>query len=294
MEPPRTIAEAAGAAQEVLAHALDHQVGQIPPRACNLSIDEDAFALSADAFWLKTPDGTEFHYRRGRRLIANRACADPASEFALHRWGTVYGAIAWLNGLIPIHASAVRSGDAIIGFTGDSGAGKSTLAAALSQRGLPPFCDDTLVVAPSAEGLAAIPSAKAMKLWGDAEGMLRLPSGQPIMAIAGKFSHTMERDMSAAPAPLTDLVFLEDGADIEWAPITGAAKLECALSALYRLFVHSAIADDRQHSRVLLELAGKTRFWRLRRPMSPQSFDAVTDEIAAQVARSLGAPQGDG
>ena len=102
--------------------------------------------LEAGRFVLHTPAGLRYSYCQGEGITICRDSSADLSEEQLWLNGSVYSAIASINGLLPVHASAVAHGGQVFAFTGPSGGGKSTLIAALGQIGLPMFCDDTLVL----------------------------------------------------------------------------------------------------------------------------------------------------
>ena len=95
------------------------------------------FELAADAFLLRLPSGLQFLYRKGEGVVMQRPAAVDDLEVDVFLNGSVYGAIAWLNGLVPLHASGVVHNGKVHAFTGDSGAGKSTLVMALAAQGMP-------------------------------------------------------------------------------------------------------------------------------------------------------------
>ena len=98
------------------------------------------------SYLLHSDSGFKYLYLQGAGIRMERPDNfDPAEE-ALWLNGSVYAAVASINGFMPIHASAVAHGGQVFAFTGPSGAGKSTLIAALGGMGLPMFCDDTLVL----------------------------------------------------------------------------------------------------------------------------------------------------
>ena len=287
MDPAAPSAEssiAVDCARDVLRMAMDYRLGTIPPRDESLLLDEEVFALSKDAFWFESPGGVQFHYRLGGHILAQYA--DPAleDEFRLYLHGTAYGAVAWLNDLLPLHASALESEGRVIAFTGASGSGKSTLAAALCRKSFSLVSDDTLVLVPDAEGLTALPDGKPMKLWSDMVPVVGGGVATPIASVPGKHFATPVRS-ATEPARLSDLIFLEEGERCRLEPITGGAKFEKLLEALYRGFVHVARGDRDLHTRLLLEVSSKVRFWSLQRPRNVNDFDREAAEIE-QLIRS--------
>lgn len=277
---------AVDSARDVLRVAMDYRLGTIPPRDESLLLDEKVFALSKDAFWFESPGGVQFHYRLGGRILAYYA--DPAleDEFRLYLHGTAYGAVAWLNDLLPLHASAVETKGRTIALTGPSGSGKSTLAAALCRKSFNLVSDDTLVLVPGSGGLAALPDGKPMKIWSDMLSVVGAERATPVTSVPGK--HFAPPNKSATePARLGDLIFLEQGETCRLEPITGSAKFERLLEALYRGFVHVARGDRDHHTRLLVEMASKVRFWTLERPRNVKDFERETAEIERLIRLNL-------
>ena len=69
------------------------------------------------------------------------------------------------QGRIILHASAVSTPVGGVAFLAAAGTGKSTLAASLCQAGWPLVADDTLLVAPAADGVRATASYPGVRLW---------------------------------------------------------------------------------------------------------------------------------
>jgi len=65
------------------------------------------FAISENAFQLKLPSGLRFHYQRGDGVTVSKPENISDSEVGLFLNGSVYGAIAWFNGYVPLHTSGV-------------------------------------------------------------------------------------------------------------------------------------------------------------------------------------------
>lgn len=182
--------------------------------------------LHEDSFVLRTPGDLRFAYRKDEGVTVQRpADCDPAEEY-LWLNGSVYAAIACINGLYPIHASAVALGGRVFAFTGPSGAGKSTLVAELTRRGLPLFCDDTLIVDLSDPGrVVCLPGHKRLKLWPDALELTGAAPDEQVMASIPKFYAQPAGESVADVLPLAELCFLEEGEPARIEPLQGGEKL---------------------------------------------------------------------
>lgn len=238
---------------------------QLPPRPAELLFDDGSFALASNAFQFVTDGGVGFHYVRGEGLAAQLPGPEAEDEFRLYLWGTVFGAVSWLNGFFPLHASAVDIGGEAVAFTGDSGAGKSTLAAGLALAGFPHVSDDTLALARADGAILAVPDRKPLKLWSDALGLLRIEGGRAIRAVPGK-SFARPPVSAKRAMPLRHLVVIEEDPSISIAPVAGREAIRSFADAVYRSFIPAHLGDAKGHSRWLLALAGNVRVWRLGRP----------------------------
>lgn len=264
---------------ERMKREMQTRPGKVPTTIAGSFFSEDGFEISESEFIFETCDGVRFHYRLGKGLIVQMPADAAARGFnslkdtdcELYLWGTVFGAVAWLNGLVPLHASAVDVGGRIVAFTADSGGGKSTLAAGLAGMGLPHICDDTLVVS-IADRIMAMPDAKPLKLWDDALILTDSAAERPVQSMPGK--HYAQPALKAMDAlPLTDLCFIEFGESVALEPIVGVEKLRLLPDAMYRNFVHAARGDHALHQQFLLRFCSEVRFWKLRRPFNPRTFN---------------------
>ena len=172
----------------VMAQETRVRYGAVPRSLGDQVVEPDHNLIAEGQYLLRCASGYGYHYRPGVGMTVERPAlnADPDEEF-LWLNGSVYAAVACLNGLYPLHASAVEFEGRVYAFTGPSGAGKSTLVSALGQRGLPLFCDDTLLLDLSARGpVIALPGHKRLKLTEHALGLTGLLSEQVVGAETGK------------------------------------------------------------------------------------------------------------
>lgn len=255
--------------------------GEVPDRLDGELLFHDEYSqITHNAFRFHSPGGVRFWYQTGKGITVRMDDPSLENEFRIYLMGTVFGAVAWLNGLLPIHASAVIKGDSAIAFTADSGGGKSTLAAGLSNLGYPHICDDTLVLDPRSDQIMAFPDAKPLKLWDDAFQMAQADRSQPIDFMPGKF-FASAKNKAESPLPLTDLYFLEFGDKLAIEPITGIEKIMRFPETFYRGFIHLALNDSSSHSRFITNIAKNVRFWTLTRPKDPSQFGSVMELLTS-------------
>ncbi len=267
-----------------MAHETRCHYGEVPRELGGLPV-EPGFRIIADGqFLLRCASGFGYHYVPGTGITIERPNhADPDEE-SLWLNGSVYAAVACLNGLYPVHASAVASGGQVYAFTGPPGAGKSTMITGLGLRGLAMFCDDTLLLDLSdPQAVIALPGHKRLKLTDHALALTGLAGEQPVGAGTGKSYVVPPAGDVREPLPLARLVFLEEGPSAQWRTIEGAERFVRLADDHYTQDIyHEAQRPDRaalfaQRAR----LAQQVGMARLVRPLSAAGFAASLD-LAAQ------------
>jgi energy-coupling factor transporter ATP-binding protein EcfA2 len=247
----------------------------------------------APGHWLLRGEGDHyFHYRQGEGITVERGANADLSEETLWLNGSVYSAIASMNGLVPIHASAVSTGGGVFAFTGPAGAGKSTLVAALAGLGLPMYCDDTLVLDLSApDRIMCLPGHKRLKLRPDAVALTGAKPQEPVSRTVDKVYAVPAQRSEAISLPLAELIFLQKGEEPVMRPISGAERFvrmqddhqTAHLLAAARMF------DKAARFAHFSRLARQIAMARFVRPRDPARFaDGV--ELVARYLRNRGAP----
>src|SRR5690349_13041743 len=121
------MAMAKSSAELLLERETRMSYGPVPTHLFDSPLAQTSWHMAAGEFLLRAEGDQYFYYRKGEGVTVQRGSdADPGEE-ALWLNGSVYSAIASMNGMLPIHASAVAVDGVVIAFTGAAGAGKSTL-----------------------------------------------------------------------------------------------------------------------------------------------------------------------
>lgn len=199
--------------------------GPVPVRLYGEPLEPMSWQMGDGEFLLRAEGDYYFYYRPGEGVTVHRGADADISEESLWLNGSVYAAIASMNGLLPIHASAVAHDGLVYAFTGPAGAGKSVIAAALGRYGLPMFCDDTLVLDLSdTDRIMCLPGHKRLKLRNDAFELTGAVREE-------KVSQTYEKHYAAPVAgtvstalPIAELIFLEEGPDPTMTRISGSER----------------------------------------------------------------------
>lgn len=238
-------------------------------------LKETNWHMLPDQFLLRGEGEHYFHYRMGEGITVERGADADLSEETLWLNGSVYAAIASLNGLLPIHASAVAIDGRVFAFTAPAGGGKSTLVAALGGRGLPMFCDDTLVLDLSdPDRIVCLPGHKRLKLRPDAIELSRAKPEEKVSTTVEKFYATPAGGDVGVALPLAELIFLEEGPKPAIMPIAGSerfVRMQDDHQTAY-LFAGARQFDRAEQFTHLSRLARQIRMARFVRPRDRSRF----------------------
>ena len=212
-------------AESLLERETRVSYGRVPTHLFDGPLGEMSWQMQDGAFLLRAEGDFYFFYRPGEGVIVHRGSDADSSEESLWLNGSVYAAIASMNGLLPIHASAIAYQNRVFAFTGPAGAGKSTLAAALGRHGLPMFCDDTLVLDLSDPArIMCLPGHKRLKLRPDAFALSGASREEKVSQTYEKYYAAPAAGTVGTAMPIAELVFLEEGPDPIMARISGSER----------------------------------------------------------------------
>ena len=266
--------------------------GPVPDRLFGGPLDEMTWQMEGGEFLLRAEGDHYFHYRPGAGIrIDRRDGADPSEE-SLWLNGTVYAAIASMNGLLPIHASAVASDGQVFAFTGPAGAGKSTLVAGLGKFGLPMFCDDTLVLdLADPDQVMCLPGHKRLKLRPDAFDLTAAVAEEKVSQTFDKYYAAPAAGTVGEALPIAELIFLEEGSDPALTRILGSerfARMQDDHQTSW-LFEAACRFDRSETFAHRARLARQIEMSRFTRPCDPARFDAGTLLVAQHITERIAA-----
>ena len=263
--------------------------GPVPRTIAGETVADDRWALRGEEFLFRTIEGIGLHYRRGAGITIERPPGTDPRTIALWLNGTLYAAVAALNGLFPFHASAVEHRGRVHAFTGTAGAGKSTLVAALGRAGFAQFCDDTLILDISGDGPpACLPGHKRLKLWPEGVALAGVEPGELVAEDYHKHFVEPVAGTIDEPLPLAELMFLERGDAPLVVPLSGAERIERLQDDHYTAELWSQANSQHRPERfaTLAALARRIAMQRFVRPFEPARFAEGIDHIAAHIRKA--------
>jgi hypothetical protein len=185
----------------------------------------DDWRFGTDWFAFDVP-GLRFLYRRGQGIAWQCLDENYRVEAPLYLSGSVYSAVASLNGLFPLHVSAVLYDGRVHAFGGPSGAGKSTFVAALGDAGFALVADDTLLLELEGDGPPlCLPGHKRLKLVRDAFMLTAATREEVADPRRDKFYAQPARLAPNALFPLASITFLEEGPEVRLERLGSGARL---------------------------------------------------------------------
>ena len=275
--------------QAMLAAEMRLSEGPVPRVLDGVAVPDECYVMRGDRFLVRAAGGFGLLYARGEGITLEQPAGVDPRDVALWLNGTIYAAVAAMNGLMPLHASAVAHSGRVFAFTGPPGAGKSTLAAALGRSGLPLFCDDTLILDLSSPGaVLCLPGHKQLKLW--PEGV-ELAGARPLDLVSDQYPKhfaTPPAGVVGEPLPLAELIFLEQGVAPALESVPPGERIARLQDDHYtaRLFEQAGRLPLAERFAQLAGIAARMPMRRFARPFATNRFDEglayMTDHIRGQ------------
>lgn len=273
--------------QELLRRETLVAYGPAPRGLAGEVLEEQSWQLVGDEFLLRGSGDHFFHYRKGQGIVIERGEGADASVESLWLSGSVYSAVACINGFLPFHASAVCHGGKVYAFTGESGAGKSTLVTALAGPDMPLFCDDTLVLDLSdPDRVLCLPGHKRLKLTPEALDLTGATGEERVGEDIDKFYSRPDAIYAGDPLPLGRLVFLEEGSEERVVEIRGAERVRRLTDDHYTA-QHFAAARQFDNAALfahIARLAGQIAMSRFIRPRDLKQFPHGVEFVRRYIA----------
>ncbi|NOZ05055.1 MAG: hypothetical protein GXP41_01705 [Chloroflexi bacterium] len=236
-----------------------------------------------DAIRFRFPGVGRYLAREGREVVIDRDPDAGDDEVRLFLLGTVVALLLHQRGILPVHASAIRTERGAVLFVGHSGFGKSTLLTAFMDRGYPMLADDMAGIVLNGTGVPQVLPAgyRQIKLWADsAERLERDTEGwRRVRPQHDKFAMPVAEQITDWPAPLHAIYALRpyNGPDLYLEPLEDARKFNVLLDYTFQKLVLKRMGRHTDHFRMAVSVANDTRVVRVTRPVRPFLLDELAD-----------------
>ena len=272
-----------------LKNELCREAGFVPASIANPISQAPTFMISETEFLLRVPNGLRFHYRRGEGVRYEQPDGVDDQDVELFAASTVSAAVAFMNGLIVMHVSAVEHEGEVYAFAAASGAGKSTLAAGLQKRGFTLYCDDTLLLHLENDQVLCAPNQHRLKLWEDALEMTENDRGPQVRRGVNKFFINGNMANKQSIRPLNSIFFLDynDSKQFIISNIVGSMQMVMLSSSVHRPRIAFSILNSKRRFTVFSKIAKSCKILHFQRPRNRKMYwdgvDKISDLIRAGV-----------
>jgi len=221
--------------------------------------------------------GYDFEIADGDSIIVDTHDLDAGNpDLSTFILGSAFGVIGIQRGLIPIHGTAVVTGDASVIITGGVGSGKSTVLSSLIMDGYKYLADDICMVFTEEGRPFVIPSYPQRKIDAKTAGETgESVAGATLLDESGRDKFAVRRvaEWSDETLPLSCIIEIipvtrKDGAAFspEITEITGHESLMLVLRNQYRPRFVASIGTPPGSMKRLLEITSSVKTYRLLRP----------------------------
>ncbi|MEF2245826.1 aldolase [Paenibacillus sp. IITD108] len=223
-------------------------------------------------FYLYVPDAAIFCVREGREIIISPHLGANEKLIRLYLLGTCMGALLMQRRTLPLHGSAIAINGKAYAFVGDSGAGKSTTAAAFLEHGCPLLSDDVVALSASSDYMNIpfiYPAYPQQKLWQASFDILGKDSSCSQILYDQKYAVPVHAQFCSDPMPIGgvfELVKDEQAETIHISANGGLESISILMNNTYRSFLIPYFGLTRWHFAAAVDLAGKTKVYRIIRP----------------------------
>ena len=269
--------------------SLDDHPGAADVTVARAVLPPAAMANAHHELNFEIADLMRMSMRHGTTMLYDPLPDALADDMALYLGGTGFGALLHQRGMVLLHASAVRIGDAAVLFCGPSGAGKSTLAAALVEAGHDHVADDFCAISFAADGTPMVaPDGRRHKLW-DSALASHHRKGVAVRSDMAKY-YVDPRRVVTRPLPITAIFELAVGEDIQLRPLTAVETIAQLRINAYRPHLVAMMGQSRLYFDAAVKTAKRARFVRLERPLIFERIAEVIDAIQQHLSQNKGSP----
>lgn len=242
--------------------------------------------VTQNAALFQFPDVARYLVQDGKQIIIDPEDGAAENQIRLFLLGTAAALLLHQRGILPLHASGIRTPNGAVLFTGHSGFGKSTLLATFLERGYPMITDDLAAISLDANGKSHVtPGYPHLKLWADsAEKLDKSTDGLTrIRPELEKFSVPANTTLEAQPVPLHTVYVLSPSNEttLRLEPLQDARKFNVFLDHTWQKLALKRMNRHADHFRQAVAIANQITIQRVYRPEKPFLPHALADLIEA-------------
>jgi hypothetical protein len=215
----------------------------------------------------------DFEVTMGRQIRVWPAARSKPKDIEIYLCGPAWATLCHQRRILPLHASAIVTGDGVTAFAGHSGAGKSFVAALMSSLEYKLVADDILPISFDRNSVpGAWPYLRRLKLKSDAINELALTAIEPVSEVLDKAKYFVLPKYSAKDewSRLDRLYLLEIDPTVSRVAIDQLSGADAVRALVDQTYHFNFILGSRrlgEHLAFCTQLASKIAVYRL--PWSP-------------------------
>lgn len=261
-------------------------LGKTPDTIPNAIIKTDEYQTARGQFLFTIKTLATYYVREGCVIIISPVSGKPFNDIITYLLGTVFGALLFQRGILPLHGSTVNMNGSAVIFVARSGRGKSTLVRSLLKRGHTFLTDDLSAILFEKDGIPKIlPGFPQQKLWADSLDEMAVPVDKDslvkVMGDMDKYcvpSRESFCDHPLKPTHIYELIpYQEKKIRIE--RIQGADKINTIMKNTYFTFLPSGFDISESHFSQCIKLAKQVMVSRIFRPEKGFMINELTDAV---------------
>ena len=255
-------------------------------------------AVGAGPFQQVTPDTALFYFpgvahyliQCGNQITIAPEKNAPENQIRLFLLGTAASLLLHQRGVLPLHASGIRTAKGAVLFAGHSGSGKSTLLATFLERGYTMLTDDIAVITLDEQQCPQVfPGYPRLKLWADSAATLNKSTDnlERVRPEFDKFSVIADSSLETEPLPLHAVYVLTptNEADLRLEALQDARKFNIFLDHTWQKLALKKMNRHVQHFQQAVAIANRIQVRRVFRPEQPflphQLADLIEEDFLA-------------
>lgn len=265
-------------------------IDKVPPQLIDQANEQKSLIINATEFFLPVSDIAFYYATNGNKVIIEPLPGADEKSVRLFFLSNAMAAILYQRNLIPLHASAIFTGDGIALFLGDSGVGKSTTVATLQVRGHRIFSDDICVPVKEGNEIKAFAAYPMMKLWKDTFEIANLGTYEEESRIRPqleKYGRFFNDSFETNAYPIKRIFILEKDSslnELQSNELQGINAFKYLQYYAYRLPYIDAMGMRKAYFDVLLDLSNNLPITLISRPVDSNTIDEVIQLIESQLA----------
>jgi hypothetical protein len=268
---------------------INIRIGSVPfALPGGIEVDHDCLATPTE-YLLRVPGIATYRASHGAEVVVEPdRCAIPL-DIRAFLLGTVFAVLCHQRGLLPLHASAISTGNGVAAFLARSGQGKSSLVANLANRGFRIVADDICLVDTNGTlDALVIPSAPWLKLWRASLQQLgqRIEGLDQVFSEDDKYRFPIKNGAAfhlSGRQPLRKLIFLGDRDRDEPAvsvkEVGRVHALPLLMNQVHQAYLVAAIGQRQESFLRCGRVLSHARAYQLNRPWGFQHMDQTIDAI---------------